>query len=228
MWRRDDARRDAKRDGNATRVTIALAVALSLFACALLLTLSGSPLVVARSNGIQRQTKLVETPGDAEACQAGEVLPAGTSAIRMTLWSAAGPSLQVRALSGSRLLASGAIASAWSTGVVTVPIKPVVRVSSPARICVKLGRSPEAVEFNGAPTRSAVAMRTGKGQVLPGRIEIEYLRKAQGTWWSAAGSVAKRMGLGREPSGTWIVLLVLAAMGAVIATASWLVLEELR
>jgi hypothetical protein len=42
-----------------------------------------------------------------------------------------------------------------------------------------------------------------------------------------AETVARHVGLGRAPSGTWVVLLLLIAMGAVLATASWLLLREL-
>jgi cytochrome b len=34
------------------------------------------------------------------------------------------------------------------------------------------------------------------------------------------------MGLGHAPSGAWVVLALLALMGAVIATSSWLVMKE--
>jgi hypothetical protein len=73
-----------------------------------------------------------------------------------------------------------------------------------------------------------MAARGGEGEPLPGRIKIEYLRADHSSWWSAAQAVARRMGLGRAPTGTWIALLLTGLMGVVVVTASWLTLKELR
>jgi hypothetical protein len=211
-----------------TRAAAALAAGLAAVAIALVVTLSGSPLVLAHSNGTLADSKIAESTGNAEACQAGETLPAGTSAIRLSLWSTAGPRLRVTALSGTSVATEGVIDAGWTTGVVTVPVKSVARASSHVRICIKLGQTPENVLFVGSQTAAAVAARTGKGEALPGRIKIEYLRVAHSSWWSHVRMIARRMGLGRAPTGAWIALLVIALMGAVVASVSWLSLKELR
>ncbi len=210
------------------RVTVALAVALALTAIAIAVTLSGSPLVLARSNGIRVESRVAQSPGRTEVCQAGEVLPAGTSAIRLSLWSAAGPRLHLTALSGGHVLTSGVIASAWSTGAVTVPVSHVARTSSNVNICVSLDQSPEVVLFDGSSTNAARAARDSRGNALLGRIKIEYLRTGEKSWWAVAPSVAKRMGFGRAPSGAWVVLVLIVLMGALVVSTSWLALKELR
>jgi len=73
-----------------------------------------------------------------------------------------------------------------------------------------------------------VAARSRQGKALPGRFRIEYLRAASSSWWSQALTVARRMGLGRSPGGTWIVAPMIALMVAAIAVASRLILRELR
>ncbi len=59
-------------------------------------------------------------------------------------------------------------------------------------------------------------------------LRIEYLRPGPGSWWSLASAVARRMGLGRAPSGTWVALLPLALMSVAVALAAWLVLGWLE
>jgi hypothetical protein len=118
--------------------------------------------------------------------------------------------------------------SGWTSGAVTVPVKPLAHAVSGAQICFKLGRSVETVQLGGSPTNAALAARDLNGKALPGRFTVEYMRSGNGSWWSAAETTARHLGLGRAPSGTWVALLLLISMGAVLAIASWLVLKELR
>lgn len=232
MWRsaRTSHELPAERRNGPGRVRVgpALAVALALIAAALGVTLSGSPLVVARANSTSPAGPLAETYSAAGACQAGEVLPAGTSAIRLTLSSDAGPRVRVSVLSGSHVITSGTAASGWTSGAVTVPVRPVARAASNVRICFGLGPTREQVAIVGSPTSRVVAAIASQGRALPGRIRIEYLRAGDSSWWSLASSVARRMGLGRAPAGAWIALLPLALMGIVVLTTSRLILRELR
>jgi hypothetical protein len=207
---------------------VALAVGLLLMALAIVVTLSRSPLVLAGTNWVPDKGKLAETYSSAQACQTGEVLPVGTSAIRLTLESGVGPHLRVVVLSGAHVLTGGAVGSGWIGSAVTVPVKPVSRATANVRICFTFGRTGERVALVGSPTSPATAMRDNEGHALPGRITIEYLRPGHSSWWSLAHTVAIRMGFGRAPSGGWVVLPIIALMGAVVAVSSWLVLRELR
>jgi hypothetical protein len=174
-----------------TRTTVALVAGLLILALALVIVLSGSPLVLARTNGVLEKGKLAETYSTAQACQSGEVLPAGTSAIRLALESGAGPRLSVAVLSGARTLTRGAIGSGWISSAVTVPVRPVSSAASNVRICLAFGRTGERVAPIGSPTSSSAAARDGEGHVLPGRIAIEYLRPGSDSWWSLAHAVAR-------------------------------------
>lgn len=236
------------REAHLRRPAVALALGLALVAVALVLTLSGSPLVVAYTNATPANEPLLEATSAMGACQGGEVLRAGISAIRLTLVTAAGPRVRVAALAGTRVLTSGTVGSGWTSGAVTVPVRPLPRAVGGVRICFDLGPPVEAVAVGGSRTSPAIggakagaagrepaATAGGKpvaterdARPLAGRFTVEYMRAGRRSWWSLAQTVARHMGLGRAPAGTGIVLALAAAMGVAIAAASWLTVRELR
>ena len=209
-------------------IAVALFVGLTFMAVAIAVTLSGSPVVVLHANSTLAAGSIAETTSGARACQSGEFIPAGTSAIRLTLAAEVGPGVDVTALSGSHVLTSGGVGDGWTGGSVTVPVRPIRHASSDTRICFGLDPSKESVEIVGSPTSSVVAAKGGNGEPLPGRLKVEYLTRTGHSWWSVAPEVARRIGLDHAPSGTWVVLTLIALMGTVIAISSWLVLRELR
>ncbi len=85
---------------------------LVLFAIALVIVLSGSPMVVTHANATPANEPILEAGSGSSACQAGEALPAGITAIRLTLVAAAGPRVSLSVLSGARVLTSGPPAAA--------------------------------------------------------------------------------------------------------------------
>jgi hypothetical protein len=209
-------------------VTVALGVGLVLLAIAWAITLSGSPLVVAHANTTPAYEPVLEATGHSGACQDGELLPAGISAIRLILVAVVGPQVNVTVTAGARPLAAGATGSGWTAGAVTVPVKPLSRPVANARICFKLGRSAEDVVVGGSKASASSAARSLDGKPIPGRFTVEYMHRGSGSWWSSAKSVSRHLGLGHAPAGSWIALLLIAAMGGVVAAASWLVVKELR
>jgi hypothetical protein len=209
------------------RTAVALAVGLGLVAIAIVVTLSGSPLVVAHSSGVPVDFLVGESKGESVACQEGESVPAAITAIRFRFESDAGPRVSVSVWSGGRLLSSGTAPSGWTSGAVTVAIKPLAHPVRGARICFALGHSAETVNVDGTQTSAAVAARGGDGEALPGRFAVEYERPAHSSWWSNVKEVARHLGLGREPAGTWIAFLLVALMVASVLGASWLLLREL-
>lgn len=210
-----------------TRTTGALAAGLALLAIALAVTLSGSPLVVAHTNATPANEPILEAGSGSNACQAGEVLPAGITAIRLTLVAVVGPRVSLSVLSGARVLTSGVTASGWTSGAVTVPVTAMPHAVAPVRICFKLGKSVETVQLGGLRTSAATAARNFSGVPLPGRFTVEYMHSGDSSWWSSAKTLARHMGLGRAPSGSWVALLVALLMGAAIAIGSWLTVKEL-
>jgi hypothetical protein len=209
------------------RTGIIFVAGLVLVAIAIAVTLSGSPVVVIHRNSNVAVGTFAETQSNAAACQDNEVLPGGTSMIRLSLTSDAGPNTSVSVLQDGHLLTSGSVGSGWTGGSVAVPVKAVDRTSEHVRVCFQLGPTTETVGIIGEHTGAAVAAFGKEGTTLAGRFRIEYLRRGSSSWWSEALMVARRMGLGRAPSGTWIVLPLLAVMCAVVAGASWLAVKEL-
>jgi hypothetical protein len=208
--------------------SVALAAGFALVALALVIVLSGSPQVLAGSNGIEPLGNVLTTvPGGGSACQAGETLPAGASAIRLSLGATAGPRVAVAVRAGGEIVAHGVSAPGWLGNVVTIRIAPVAHTVRDATVCFGFAGADERVSFFGLPTSASSAARSGRG-ALAGRVAIEYVHSGSSSWWSRAVAVSRRMGLGRAWAGTWVALFVGALIAAAIAAASWSLMRELR
>jgi hypothetical protein len=222
---------------------LVLGVGLALIGIALVLVLSSSPPAVIRSDApVITSFNFGRTSDRSRICQAGEVLPRGATAIRVWLEAVIGPAVEVEALSGGRVVAHGARGPGWTSGSVTVPVKPMPRIASPVTICVNVARAREPIGLQGVRTSAKIAATDRQGPLshagkahaptyrygpLPGRVVIEYLRTGNASWWSLARSVARRMGLGHAGSGAWIPLLAIALMLAVAGVMSRLILREI-
>ncbi|HEX5852607.1 MAG TPA: DUF2142 domain-containing protein [Solirubrobacteraceae bacterium] len=208
------------------RAQITTAVALILAAAALCVTLSRSPLSLAGTNGVTGAARLATTPGNSSACQSGEALPRGTTAIRLSLETVIGPWVRVRVSEHGRLLSAGSQTAGWAAGAVTVPVGRLARAAPAATVCFSLGPSYKVVSLLGeqsAPARAAVA----RGKPLAGRVRVEYLAPGRRSWWSRASSVVEHLGFGHAGSGAAIPALAAALAVAVIALTVWLVLGGL-
>jgi Predicted membrane protein (DUF2142) len=206
----------------ARRARVALAAGLVTMVVALGMVLSGSPTTVAATNGVP--DKLVAgylDGGEQLACQHGQTLPSGTDAVRVSLFATAGPAVGVRVLEGARVLAQGSRGAGWGIAeTVTVPIERVARTIEAASVCVTLAVAAGPVQVNGVLVPTAAG-----GQIATPRLE--YLRPGSGSWLSLIPTIARNMGVGRAPSGTWVAYLVLAAMLVVALLSTSLVLREL-
>lgn len=183
---------------------------------------------------------LFSTSGYHTICQQHEVLPAGISDFRVGIWAFYGSRLRVAAYEGSRLLTEGTRNASWTATSATVPVKPLSHQASDATVCIAIGPTSEPMLLLGGHTSSSRGatltaggiprggvVKTG-AQRLEGRESVEYLAPGRRSWWSQALSVARRVGLGRAYSGTWIALLIAALMAAVAVLAVRLALQELR
>jgi hypothetical protein len=210
-------------------VRMALAAGLASIVAVGAVVLSSSPQVVLASNSIPLRTELATTASNSSACQSGEGLARGTDAIRISLGAFTGPSLNVEALSGGRVVTSGARGSGWDGQTVTVPVRAVSHATSHVRICFAIPTSGgEGVELLGLRTPGASAARAADGQALSGRVRIEDLGDGHTSWLTLLPRVARNMGFGRAWSGVWVVLLVAILMFAATALASRLILRELH
>lgn len=210
------------------RVTIALIVGLALLMLAIGLVLLSSPMVVARKNGTPVSEDRIATASRAVTyCQPDELLPAGTTAIRLALAANTGPRVSVAVRAGGRVLTGGMRGPGWTGRVVTVALSPLPSAVPNTTICASLRPRYESVTVFGESTSRTIAAREGQ-HALPGRMWIEYLRPGTRSWASLIPSTARRLGLGRALAGTWNALLVLELVAAMAVATSVLILKELR
>ncbi len=217
---------------------ITLAVGVVLIAVAVAFTLTRSPPRVLRGSWHGSQAVLGAPTGDAAVCQDNEVLPAGTTAVRLSMWAFVGARVRVVAYDGTRVLTEGSRGPNWTSTSVTVPVRSVHSTTSGARLCLAIGPNSEPILMLGnnvPPAEAAVALPASAPaprsasleEKLPGRVNVEYLGSGSGSWWSRISSVAEHVGFGRAYSGTWIVGLIGALMIAVGALAVRLTLREM-
>jgi hypothetical protein len=209
-----------------TRARIAILASLAATAAVGAVTLSHGPLRVLRTSARGEET-LGSTTGDASICQAGETIPKGTTAIRMSLEGDLGPPVRLRAYSGARLLTQGARAPDWTSTSVTVPVKPLSHTAAGVRLCLAAKPNGELLQLYGVYTKRRLAAVDGEGQPLPGRVRTEYLAPSRASWWSQALAVARHMGIGHALSGRWVPLLAALAMAATALGALGLAWREL-
>ncbi len=210
--------RSRSRSRDRSYVRTALLVGLVLLLVGVCLTLTRHPVGIVASNGVRHVGEVATLSSGATICQGDESLPAGTTAIRLALFALVGPRVELRVSSGTRTLTRGELGSGWTAGTATVPVARLPQAESDVTICATLGqtvRSVSALGQESAPVRRAFMA----GRRLPGQMGIEYLRSSASSWWSSILPVARRMGLGHAPAGTWVVLLLAALMLAAIVIA---------
>jgi Predicted membrane protein (DUF2142) len=175
-------------------------------AAAIGVTLTRTPLVLAGTNSIAPTSVVGSTKGPIQACQGSEVVPRGTTAVRMWLQGNVKPRVRVAVTEGSRTVATGAQVGGWLGKVTTVPVTRVGSTLRDALVCISIDRAVQGVNLLGGPSR-----RAAPGE-KPDKMRIEYLRPGQRPWWFLAGSIARRLGMGRAPQGGWAVAIPLALM----------------
>lgn len=199
---------------------------LATIAAVIALTLSRSPLVVTQTNGVAPRM-IFDTRGQASFCQEDQVLPQGTTAVRLSLSVNIGPSVTVRMMSGSHLITEGHLGPGWGvTSTATVPVKPVARTVRAITACVRLGPAVETVEIEGDTVEQPASPVQGPHTV--DEMRIEYMQPGGGSWWSRASTVARHMGWGHEPGGPWPVWVLIALMLLTVAITCWTVLKSGR
>jgi hypothetical protein len=201
-------------------VRVALGAGLVLLALAVVVRLSRPPLAVIKTNIEAAGTPIGITSGNGKFCEESETLPAGTSTIRVGLSVNVGPRVTVTVLSGAQVLVEGSQPAGWTGEEVSVSIPRVPSTVSGTNVCIAIGPTLEPVEVIGLKSRRPTSES-------PGRVRIEYLRPGSRSWWSLTSPIARSMGLGRSPSGTWVAFIPLVLMAAAAILASWLVLREL-
>jgi hypothetical protein len=209
------------------QVAITIAVGFALITAALVGILVQAPKKIISTNSITVAPELGLFRPNTTVCQANERLPASTAALRMSLIAYLGPAVFVTVSHGDQIVASGHHDAGWVSGSLTLPLQPAVATPIDAKICLTRDTGALVVGLFGNIVPRARAA-TVNGKSLPGRMRIEYLRQGHRSWLSLARHVARRLGLGHTPSGTWIVLPLSAMMAIAVALGAWLLMREQR
>lgn len=205
-----------------------MGVGFALILAVTLLVLLQTPRRVTATNYVPLTEELGLFHEHTTVCQANELLPSSTSALRISLIALrVGPAVSVTVSHAGRVVATGHHNAGWFSGSLTLPLTPTVTRPTRARICLTRGPVAGPLELAGSASPRALAT-TVNGTPLAGRMRIEYLAHGHRSWLSLARSVTRRIGIGRAPSGTWIVLPLALMMAIAVSLGAWLLLREER
>jgi len=171
----------------------------------------------AGTNGVHAEAVLGGAMPGTRVCQGGELVPAGATAIRLTVPAqiAQGPSLQIELRRGQRVLAQTSAATHAADWEVVAPLPPFAHDVAGVTLCYTVGGGGQ-VAILGGFTPPGTGGATIDGTETGGSIGIEYLRPGRESWWSFLPTAATRIGTGRgDWGGAWMAwaaaLLALAA-----------------
>jgi hypothetical protein len=161
-----------------------------------------------------------------QACQAAELVPADTAALRLTIgtYGSPGPPVTASATDAAgRVVTSGRLAPGWREGVVSIPVRRVTAARAPARVCLT-----DAAPA-GTPGRIAIAGVRGDpgftilvaGTPEPGvRVRIDYMRPGRETWLQMLPTLAERLSLGKSGlvrHWAWVAVPLLMVLAIALA-----------
>jgi hypothetical protein len=170
--------------------------------------------------------------GPSKFCQSREILPSGTSAIRVSLMSngVPGPGVRTTVSRGGQRITSGRLAGGWKDASATIPVRSVERTVPDARVCFVIGASTTATLL-GSTASLASTWTNGPPGVddrPPGdRVRIDYMSGGEGSWWSYAATVLDRIGQPGAIRGAWAGLLALMFMLIGVGAVTVLLLRDL-
>jgi hypothetical protein len=209
------------------RVAAAIVVGALIITGLLLGVLLQTPEREIASNSVVVAGELGPMRRGTEICQGGEQLPASTQALRLSVAAYLGPAVSLTVLHDGVIVARGHHGAEWVSGSLTFHLKPAIGTETDATICLTRDRRDLALGLLGGAAPAASAA-TANRVPLAGRMRIEYLTHGDRSWLALAHTVARRLGLGHSPSGTWIVLLLLAMMATACALAAKLLTSGRR
>jgi hypothetical protein len=217
--------------GSGHAVAMTLAGALTVVLVVLVLALSDQDVHLAGTNNVFARFPVAELQRGDELCEQFETVPGDAAVVRLSVAPdsvAPRGALSVRVLDGERVVSQGRRLRGWEGESVEVPIVTVARTITGAQVCVtNHGEAPLTLRGYGIlPERLGFTVR---GEQTGKQIRLTYLRAEPETWWSMAGVVAHRFGLGRgELFGGWIAFAWLGGLVTMSLAVVGLVLREAR
>jgi hypothetical protein len=159
-----------------------------------------------------------------QACQGQELLPADTSAVRMTIGTYGRPGPPVRVAwsqQGGRPIALGELGSGWQQGVVTIPVRHVSQPSDGLRVCLTNG-GPQVIALAGTKPDSGYSVDVAGGTIA-GRLRFDYLRPGRESWFELLPTLVYRSTIGKAGlvrHWAWAGAVVLMLLAAALAIAT--------
>ncbi len=210
-----------------TRTRTALAGALLALVIALVVVGARRQPQIASTDRVPNYTFVTEVFAGQQLCQAKEIVPAGTAALRMTIgtYGKPGPPLAIAVTAPvpgapARRITSGDLAEGWRQGVISLPVSHVAQTHAPATVCIaNRGAWPVAIAGTTPPAHYGFA-DTLNGQALPSEVRIDYMLPGHPSWFSMLGTLAQRMTFGKGTYVGWMAwiapLLLMLALAAVV------------
>jgi hypothetical protein len=159
-----------------------------------------------------------------QTCQNQELLPADTSAVRMTIGSYGRPGPPVKvAFTGPRgqTLSAGTLPAGWREGVVQIPVSHVSKATDGVQVCLRDGGH-EPIAIAGAVPDPGYQMQVGS-KTVEGRLRYDYMRPGRESWLELIPTIVHRStlaksGLVRHWAWVGALLLMLASIGLAART----------
>lgn len=200
-----------------------------LLAAGLAVLMSQSAIRQAGSNRVPLEAAIGKLAAGQRFCQRGEVVPAGTAALRAYAYPIARRSgtltVTVRSDASGAIVARGVAVGEPGYEPILVPVRPAVRDETPATVCLaSAGGSP--LGLAGEP--SGTGSTTVDGRPLRGALRIVYLQPHAESWWRFLPTFLSRMSAGERWSGAQAALLVLLLSLTAAGIASWQLARQRR
>jgi len=205
-------------------VVATLAVGALVLATAIAVALSHASVRRTGTNDVVISGIVDTLHGAHRLCQDGELLPAGTTALELTVTGRRRPALAVELLdpaTGAPVAAG--TTDAWGEASATVRLRPRSVHERGVRVCVRLrtpGSGASAMLY-GEPAAGEQSA-TDDGQRLGGRLRVDYVGTGSPSWASFAPTVVARIGRGHAWSGTSVALVATLLTLLSISLAAWL------
>jgi len=194
-----------------TRMRTALAGALLALVVALVVVGARRQPQIALTDRVPNYTFVTEVYAGQSLCQANEIVPADTAALRMTIgtYGKPGPPLAIvvtappPASPSARAvaIARGRLAEGWRQGVISVPVSRVAQTHAEAMVCIA-NRGPWPVAIAGTTPPAHYGFDDYlNGQSLASEVRIDYMLPGRPSWFSMLAKLAQRMTFGK---GTYI------------------------
>ena len=164
---------------------------------------------------------VIPTAAGSTACQARELLPAGTVTLQIPGRTPRSPLVTVS--QGGRVL-DRVQATAGRTAI-QAPIRPFAHDVPNVELCI---RFPAHARLLGGPTPPQDGAVRIDDSAYEGSLPISYLLPGERSWWGFTRRIAARIGRGRGRwSAGWAAGLIAALVLATLALTAWIVLRTL-